>query len=224
MSYTVYAQLTPPGKTYEPGVHKCPDARTARRAGHTVIDHRGRSYEAVPMTGTLNAAKRFGSAAISIRNYTAQEFALISGVLGRLPDAHLRLFASSYNGIVCVDWTGQNWDSPTRPGNTTVLGAGTNMSRSVTRGTVTETGRRIELTHSCLHELRAPPFGRRGMFTLWHELGHFAYNNRLIPRTVARSNYGTSMHTGPSEQPAYAYMWYYLEPARLAPADRTAFD
>lgn len=225
MSFTVYAQLAPQRKTYSPSVHVCANVRAARAAGHTLIRLRGTTYEAVPMTEALTAKTDYGP--VPIRNHTAEEYALISGVFGHIPEAHLRMFASQYRGIVCVDWTGQPWDSSTRPGGSTILAGGANTDRALTRGSLVVSGLRIELTHSCLHELRRPPFGRRGVFTLWHELGHFAFNNGLTPRTVSPPpgrGYGSSIHSGAGEGPAYAYMWYYLQRSRLSRTDREAFD
>jgi len=224
MSYTVYAQFPPPRRNYQENVHRCRDARTARSEGHSLVSNRGKTYEVVQMDEQLTPISYFSAARVPIRNHTAGELELIRGVLRRLPDEHLRLFAENYEGIFCVDWTGQNWDTPTRPGRSTVLGGGARMRRTITRDWGTASGSRIELTHSCLHELRDAPYGRRGMFTLWHELGHVAYDNGLTPRRVQRENYGESIHTGPSEQPAYAYMWYYLNPSRLDPRDRAALD
>jgi hypothetical protein len=222
VSFTIYAQLTPQRKTFAPGVHVCASEAAARTAGHTVINHpRGRKYEAVVMPEVL---KKSMIGTVSVRYHTADELSLIRGVLDRLPRALLARFAAQYTGIVCVDWSGSDWLAAARPNTHTLLSGGANMDRPITRNGITESGRRIELTHSAMYELRPPPYGRRGVFTLWHELGHVAYRNRFTPRTVERADYGESIHVGPEEQPAYAFMWYFLNPSRLTANDRAAFD
>lgn len=222
MSFKIYAQIAPSRKEFASGVHVCSSLGAARAAGHTVITHpRGNKYEEVimPETPTRETMVR----TVSVRNHTADELTTIRGVLDRLPEALLARFTAQYTGIVCVDWSGQNWGRSGNPGQSTLLSGGANIERSITRDGITESGLRIELTHAAMYELRGAPYGRRGVFTLWHELGHVAYNNHFTPRTVGREDYGTSIHTGPSEQPAYAFMWYYLNPSRLTQPDREAF-
>jgi hypothetical protein len=222
VSFTIYAQLAPQRKTFAAGVHVCASEAAARAAGHTVINHsRGRKYETVVMPDALSKSM---VGTVSVRYHTADELSLIRGILDRLPRALLARFAEQYTGIVCVDWSGADWLDASRPNTHTLLSGGANMDRPVTRGGITESGRRIELTHSAMYELRAPPYHRRGVFTLWHELGHVAYRNRFTPRTVERADYGESIHVGAEEQPAYAFMWYFLNPSRLTPNDRAAFD
>jgi hypothetical protein len=223
MSFIIYAQLAPRRKPFVAGVHVCANERTARAAGHTVIAHpRGKKYEEVIMPGTPTLETLIGP--ISIRNHTDDELEVIRGVLERLPTAVLDKFAERFTGVVCVDWSGQNWASPTRPGEYTLLSGGANMDQPRTRAGITEAGLRIELTHSAMYESRDPPHGRRGVFTLWHELGHVAYNHGFTPRAVGRADYGESIHPGPSEQPAYAFMWYFLDSSKLTPRDRAWFD
>lgn len=224
MSIIVYAELSPRWRTFASSVHVCASVAAARAAGHTVIEHpRGsRKYEAVtlPDTPTPSSLVR----GIAVRNHTADELAAIRGVLDRLPQAVVTGFAARYTGIVCVDWTGSNWRDATHPNPTTLLSGGATMDQPRTRGGITEAGLRIELTHSALYELRPPPFHRRGAFTLWHELGHVAFRLGLTPRTVERTDYGDSINPGVEEQPAYAFMWYFLNPSRLTPNDRAAFN
>jgi len=223
MSFVIYAQLTPQPKPFAAGVHVCASEAVARAAGHTVINHpRGKKYEEVVMPDTLTPSSIIGR--VSVRNHTVDELSFIRGVLDRLPQALLDRFAAQYTGIVCVDWSGSDWRDATRPNSSTLLSGGANMERSITRGSITESGRRIELTHSAMYERRNPPYHRRGVFTLWHELGHVAYRNRFTPRNVERSDYGESIHVGAEEQPAYAFMWYFLNPSKLTNADRSAFD
>jgi hypothetical protein len=222
MSFTIYAELRPQRKTFAAGVHVCSSEAAARVAGHTVINHpRGKQYEQVIMSQALITSSMVGR--ISIRNHTVEELSLIRSILTRLPQALLDRFAEQYAGIVCVDWTGSNWRDATHPNMTTLLSGGANMDQPRTRGGITETGRRIELTHSAMYEVRPSPYGRRGVFTFWHELGHVAYRNHLTPPSVERT-YGESIHVGAEEQPAYAFMWYYLNPSRLTANDRQAFD
>jgi hypothetical protein len=222
MSVIVYAELSPRRRIFASSVHVCAGVAAARAVGHTVIEHPNRkSYEAVtlpdtPVPSTLVRA-------IAVRNHTADELLYIRGVLDRLPQPIVDGFAARYTGIVCVDWTGSNWRDATHPNPTTLLSGGANMDQPRNRGGITEAGRRIELTHSALYELRPPPFHRRGTFTLWHELGHVAFRLGLTPRTVQRT-YGQSIHTGAEEQPAYAFMWYFLDPSRLTANDRAAFN
>lgn len=223
MSFTIYAELTPRHRAFAAGVHVCASEAAARTAGHTVITHpRGKKYEEVVMPETLTTASVVGP--VSVRNHTADELTHIRGVLERLPTALLTRFAEQATGIVCVDWSGQNWQDATHPGAATLLSGGANMDQPRTRAGITESGRRIELTHSAMYELRSPPHGRRGVYTLWHELGHVAYRNHFTPRTVERTDYGESIHTGAEEQPAYAFMWYFVDPAHLTANDRAAFD
>lgn len=222
MTLTIYAELAPRRKTFVAGVHVCASVPAAQQQGHVVIQHpRGKLYEQVVMQNMmLNSSKVHG---ISVRNHTGDELKIISEILDRLPPVLLARFAEQYRGIVCVDWTGSNWRDETHPNPTTLLSGGANMDQPRTRSKITETGRRIELTHSAMHELRPSPFGRRGAFTLWHELGHVAYRSHLTPRTVERQDYGESIHVGVEEQPAYAFMWYFLNPSRLSTNDRAAF-
>jgi len=222
MSFVIYAELAPGRKSFAPGVHVCASLAASRVAGHTVIDHpRGKKYEAVSMGQALATSLVNG---VSVRNHTVDELSAIRGVLDRLPRALLASFATQYTGIVCVDWSGLNWRDPTHPNQATLLSGGANMDQPRTRAGITESGRRIELTHSAMYELRPAPYGRRGVFTLWHELGYVAFRHQFTPRTVERSDYGESIHVGPEEQPAYAFMWYFLNPSRLTANDRAAFD
>lgn len=220
MSFTIYAQLAPKRKPFAPGVHVCANVAALRLAGHTQLSHGGKTYEVVNMPDTLIAETRVGP--ISVRNHTPDELTYIQQVLARVPSALMTSFVARYTGIVCVDWTGSDWGR-SGPGATTLLSGGGHINRQITRNGITESGLRIELTHSAMYETRPHPYGRRGVYTFWHELGHAAYNLGMIPRTVSRTDYGESIHIGASEQPAYAFMWYYLNPARLAPEDRAAF-
>lgn len=223
MSFTIYAELSPTHRPFAAGVHVCASVVAARRAGHTVIRHPNeKHYEEVIMPEVPTPAAVVGP--VAVRNCTADELFLIQGVLGRLPATFLTRFAAQYSGIVCVNWSGHDWDNATHPNPNTLLTGGANMDRARTRDGITESGLRIEITHSAMYEVCPPPHGRRGVLTLWHELGHVAYRFGFTPRTVERSDYGESMHSGPEEQPAYAFMWYYLNPSRLTTNDRAAFD
>jgi hypothetical protein len=221
MSFTVYAELAPSRRRYAPEVPVSDGIAAARRAGRTLIEHRDRTLEAITIDQPLVASTTVRG--IPVRNHSANELTYIRRVLDRLPLGMLGRM-SDFDGIVCVDWTGSDWLDDTRPNASTLLAGGANIDRTIVRDGITESGRRIELTHSSMVELRGGRYERRGVFTLWHELGHAAYRNRLTPRTVERTDYGTSIHVGVDEQPAYAFMWYFLNPAQLTTADRAAFD
>ncbi|MGH2561233.1 MAG: hypothetical protein ACRDJH_19360, partial [Thermomicrobiales bacterium] len=121
--------------------------------------------------------------------------------------------------IVLVDWTGAPAPNQRR------LSGGANIERardSTTRhharypeDDISEpAGSRIEITHSAMMD--------GGRLTLLHEIGHVVYDAGLIPRRVHREHYGSSVHTGQSEQPAYAYM-RFLQGGDLDRRDRAAF-
>lgn len=229
MSFKVYAELLPGGRSYAPEVVVSASVSAAQAAGRPVIEQTyridghasTRTLEEITLPETLTMSTHVRG--VAVRNHTASELGFITRVLERLPLALLARFNERYNGIVCVDWTGSGWRDATHPNPGALLNGGANMTREITRDGVVESGTRIELTHTSLVELRPSPYGRRGVFTLWHELGHAAYRARFTPRTVER-HYGDSIHTGGEEQPAYAFMWYFLNPGRLSQADRDAFD
>ncbi len=228
MPFTVYAQLEPERKTLI-DVHTCrrvlsaPGSRPPAfitEEGHRVVVHQalGKKYEEVVVDVPVIPETLVRG--VSVRNVSAGELRVIKGVLDRLPEHFIREFIRRRNGIVCVDWTGQAWDPSGRPGAATLLSAGANMRAERTRGGITEAGERIEITHAAMHEAKGDT--RRGVYTLLHELGHVAFDASLAPPTVQDANYGSSIHVGASEQPAYAFMWYFIRPARLTPGDRAA--
>ena len=229
MPFKVYAELDPGGRHYAPEVPVSSSVAAAQAAGRAIISQayvrngveRTRVFEEINMPGELTLATSVRG--VVVRNHTTEELAIIRTVLNLVPLELLGRFSNHYNGIVCVDWTGAEWRDAARPNRHSLLNGGANISRTVVREGVTESGLRIELTHSALHELRAAPHNRRGVFTLWHELGHVAFRNRFTPRHVERDDYGDSVHVGREEQPAYAFMWYFLDRRRLTEGDRAAF-
>lgn len=177
-------------------------------------------YEEVRHSEAVTAEQSLvvNGVAIPVRDATADELTAIQAALVHAPAPHLTELVNRRNRIVVVDWSGSRAESiPTHR-----LTGGTNIERSISSGerrhqsAAAETGLRIEITHTALSE------GDRGMDTILHELGHVVYDANLIPRTVSRT-YGSSVHAGASEQPAYGYMYYITNPARLAAGDRQAF-
>ncbi|MCC6628359.1 MAG: hypothetical protein IT340_13290 [Chloroflexi bacterium] len=153
-----------------------------------------------------------------VRGATEAEIAAMQRVLAIVPAAHLRVLAQRRRSIVVVDWTGAPDPNQRR------LSGGANISRA--RDATTrhhdrypeddigeQVGQRIEVTHTSM--------AAGGEGTLLHETGHVIYEANLIPRQVHRNNYGSSVHAGASEQPAYAYM-RFLQGRDLDPRDRTA--
>jgi hypothetical protein len=224
MASVLYAMIHPRRVEFAPAVRASANLAAARTAGRVLVTHpRGGIYERIRLDVPIFRESVVGG--ISVRHHTADEWGWIKGVLQALPAALRERFAARYRGIACVEWTGAPWSGPpAAPGYDTLLSGGANMTAARTRGGITEDGLRIELTHSALYELRPPPMHRRGVLTLWHELGHFAYRNGFTPRAVEGQHYGASIHTGAEEQPAYAFMWYFVDPTRLTLADRSAFD
>ena len=177
-------------------------------------------YEEVRHAETVTAEQSLvvNGVAIPVRDATADELTAIQAALVHAPAPHLTELVNRRNRIVVVDWSGSRAESiPTHR-----LTGGTNIERTISgserrhQSAAAETGLRIEITHTALSE------GDRGMDTILHELGHVVYDANLIPRSVSRS-YGSSVHSGASEQPAYAYMYYITNPSRLTARDRQAF-
>jgi hypothetical protein len=156
---------------------------------------------------------------VPVRGATRAELASIQEALAYVPGRHLQEFVRSRHRIVVVDWSGARHEStPTHR-----LSGGTNIRRTITRAerpnqtAEVEQGARVEITHTAMAQENG------GITTILHEMGHVVYDARLTPRQVT-GTYGSSVHTGPSEQPAYGYMYYVWQPDRLNANDRRAFD
>ena len=188
----------------------------AEARGHQVIQQARSSgtrvYEIIPRTEPITPEQTISpnGVAVVIRNATAEELAALQVTLAHVPPPHLQQFVSRRRRLVMVDWTGAPHESVRQ------MSGGANIARA--RADIgEEAGSRIEITHTAMAS-------GSGELTVLHEIGHVVYDANLIPRSVARDNYGVSSHAGASEQPAYAYMWYLLNPGRLDPQDRRAFD
>jgi hypothetical protein len=224
MPVVLYAQVHPVRREFAPEIHASANLAAARASGRQLVRHpRGGTYERIVLDTPVSRESMLDG--IGVRHHTRDEWVWIKAVLLALPPVLRQRFAARYGGIACGEWTGAPWRGPPAPpGGDTLLSGGANMAAARTRGGITECGLRIELTHSAMYELRPAPMHRRGVLTLWHELGHFAYRNGFTPRTVEGQRYGQSIHVGAEEQPAYAFMWYFVDPSRLARADRNTFD
>lgn len=202
----------------------------AEAAGYRVIWQRRESSETHQMESHVYAEiPRFDAVArqqmvvvngvdLTVRGATEGEVAAIQRVLAIVPAAHLRVLAQRRRSIVIVDWTGAPDPNQRR------LSGGANIERARDASTAHHArypeddisepaGQRIEVTHTSM--------AAGGEGTLLHETGHVIYEAGLIPRRVHRQNYGTSVHSGKSEQPAYAYM-RFLQGRDLDPRDRAA--
>lgn len=188
--------------------------RKAEVHGNQIIRQRRggteRIYEQIPHFESVERESVVAANGVSIpvHNATADELIKLQTTLAPIPQAHLQEFMRRRRRIVLVDWTGAPHSSQRQ------YGGGAQMRRP--RPEIAEEGSRIEITHTAMSE-----DGYR--YTILHELGHVVYEAGLIPRQVHRDDYGSSVHQGPSEQPAYAYMWYFLNPSRLASKDRANF-
>ncbi|MHB0857708.1 MAG: hypothetical protein ACYC5M_09070 [Anaerolineae bacterium] len=187
----------------------------AEAAGHEIIRQERSSgtriYEIVPHSEEITPEQSLSANGVSvpIRSATEAEISSLQATLGRVPGPHLEQFVTRRRRLVLVDWTGAPSSSARQ------LSGGANIARA--RADIgEEAGSRIEITHTAMAQ-------GSGELTVLHEIGHVVYDANLIPRTVT-GEYGTSSHEGPSEAPAYAYMWYLVRPSRLTPQDRAAFD
>ena len=222
-----YQRLDADGRRPVPPAELSRRIAAAESAGHRVIrqsqaGHPERPpvvYEEIPHEAQLwpQFMLNVNGVAIPIRNATREEIDVIRAALSHVPAAHLEVFLTRRRRIVVADWTG----SAAEGVSTHRLSGGTNMTRSISssqrrQAAEVEEGPRIELTHTALQDAGA------ARLTILHEMGHVVYEANLIPRSV-EGTYGSSVHTGASEQPAYAYMVYLTRPAHLQPADRSAF-
>lgn len=226
--YFTYRRLDKDGQRVVAEAELARRIAAAESAGHRIIRQRPAGqpdatpsvYEEIPNQAPLwqQFMLAVNGVQVPIRNATQEEIAIIRGALERVPGAHLTIFVARRNRIVVADWTGSQAEGI----NTHRLSGGANIERTITseqrsQGFEEESGSRIELTHTSLQDAEA------AQLTILHEIGHVAYEANLTPRAVA-GTYGSSVHAGVSEQPAYAYAYFLLRPARLQPGDRTAFE
>jgi hypothetical protein len=176
-------------------------------------------YEVIPHSEAIISEESLSvnGVVVPVRGATRAELESIRSILARVPGPHLEAFVRLRNRLVIVDWTGAR--HPSTPAHRLTGGANMPASQPRERREVREEGNRIEITHTAMQE------ADRGLDTILHEIGHAVHAARLIPQRVSaeEGEYGSSIHTGPGEQVAYAYMRYLLN-QHLRPADRRAFD